>query len=49
MVKPELLVIYHQSNAGSGPAASASEENLIAEIRRDYKGCVVCVHDLDVF
>jgi ribonuclease BN (tRNA processing enzyme) len=49
IVKPGLLVIYHHSNAGNGPSASDSEEVLIEEIRRDYKGRVVCGHDLDVF
>jgi ribonuclease BN (tRNA processing enzyme) len=48
-VKPGLLVIYHQSNAGNGPTASDSEEILIEEIQRLYKGPVVCGHDLDVF
>ena len=49
IVKPGLLVIYHHSNAGNGPSASDSEEVLIAEIQRFYKGRVVCGHDLDVF
>jgi ribonuclease BN (tRNA processing enzyme) len=49
IVKPGLLVIYHQSNAGNGPAASDSEQILIEEIKRVYKGRVVCGHDLDVF
>jgi ribonuclease BN (tRNA processing enzyme) len=48
-VKPGLLVIYHQSNAGNGPAVSDSEEILLEEIRQAYKGPVVCGHDLDVF
>jgi hypothetical protein len=48
-VKPGLLVIYHQSNAGGGPTPSDSEEILIEEIQRLYKGPVVCGHDLDVF
>jgi ribonuclease Z len=49
IVKPGLLVIYHHSNAGNGPSASDSEEILIEEIQRFYKGRVVCGHDLDVF
>jgi ribonuclease BN (tRNA processing enzyme) len=49
IVKPGLLVIYHHSNAGNGPSASDSEEVLIEEIQRVYKGRVVCGHDLDVF
>jgi ribonuclease BN (tRNA processing enzyme) len=49
VVKPGLLVIYHQSNAGNGPATSDSEQILIEEIKRIYKGHVVCGHDLDVF
>jgi ribonuclease BN (tRNA processing enzyme) len=48
-VKPGLLVIYHQSNAGGGPTARASDEILIEDIQRVYKGPVVCSHDLDVF
>jgi ribonuclease BN (tRNA processing enzyme) len=48
-VKPGLLVVYHQSNAGGGPTASDSDEILIEEIQRLYKGPVVCGHDLDVF
>ena len=49
VVKPGLLVIYHHSNAGSGPAVSDSDEILIEEIRRTYEGRVICGHDLDVF
>jgi ribonuclease BN (tRNA processing enzyme) len=49
IVKPNLLVIYHHGNAGNGPSASVSEDVLIEEIQRAYKGRVVCAHDLDVF
>jgi ribonuclease BN (tRNA processing enzyme) len=48
LVKPDLLVIYHQSNAGNGPTAPDSEQILIEEIQRYYKGRVVCGRDLDV-
>ena len=48
-VKPGLLVIYHRSNAGGGPANPDSEGVLIDEIRQTYKGKVVAGHDLDVF
>jgi ribonuclease BN (tRNA processing enzyme) len=48
-VKPSLLVIYHHSNAGGGPLAGDSEDVLLDEIRRAYKGEVVSGHDLDVF
>jgi ribonuclease BN (tRNA processing enzyme) len=34
IVKPGLIVIYHQGNAGSGPSASDSEAVLIEEIKR---------------
>jgi ribonuclease BN (tRNA processing enzyme) len=49
IVKPGLLVIYHQGNAGRGPAASDADEILIEEINRAYEGRVVCGRDLDVF
>jgi ribonuclease BN (tRNA processing enzyme) len=49
IVKPGLVVIYHRSNAGGGSANSDSENVLIDEIRRTYKGKVVAGHDLDVF
>jgi len=48
-VKPDLLVIYHRSNAGGGLGSFGSEESLIDEIRASYKGRVVCGHDLDIF
>jgi ribonuclease BN (tRNA processing enzyme) len=49
IVKPGLLVIYHQGNAGNGPSAADSEQVLIEEIQQTYQGRVVCGHDLDVF
>jgi ribonuclease BN (tRNA processing enzyme) len=48
-VKPGLLVIYHRSNAGNGASVFDSDEILIKEIRRTYKGSVACGRDLDVF
>jgi ribonuclease BN (tRNA processing enzyme) len=48
-VKPGLLVIYHHSNAGSGPLGGDTEEVLLNEIRAHYDGRVVGGHDLDIF
>jgi ribonuclease BN (tRNA processing enzyme) len=48
-VKPELLVIYHRSNAGGTPGKVDIEDVLIEEVRQVYKGTVVAAHDLDVF
>ena len=42
-VRPKLLVLYHQLFWG------ASEEELLAEVKRGYDGAVVSGHDLDVF
>jgi ribonuclease BN (tRNA processing enzyme) len=41
--RPALLVLHHQLFWG------ATEEELVAEIREDYDGAVVCGRDLDVF
>lgn len=49
IVRPGLLVIYHRSSAGSGPAYSDPESVLIDEIRQTYRGQVVAGHDLDVY
>jgi ribonuclease BN (tRNA processing enzyme) len=46
-VKPDLLVIYHRSNAGSH--SIEPEDVLLSEIRQTYAGRVVMGHDLDVF
>jgi ribonuclease BN (tRNA processing enzyme) len=48
-VKPRLLVLYHRSNPGGGTAICNSEDVLLDEIKRLYKGKVVNGHDLDVF
>jgi ribonuclease BN (tRNA processing enzyme) len=48
-VKPDLLVLYHRSNAGGSLSVPDSEEELIAEIRQTYKGKVVAGHDLDIY
>jgi ribonuclease BN (tRNA processing enzyme) len=48
-VKPELLVIYHRSNAGGTPGKVDIEDVLIEEVRQVYKGTVVAAHDLDIF
>ena len=47
VVRPELLVLYHRSNAGGGEVER--EDVVIEEIRQSYKGEVVAGHDLDVF
>jgi ribonuclease BN (tRNA processing enzyme) len=41
--KPGLLILYHQLFAGS------TEEELLEEIRKIYKGRVVFGHDLEVY
>jgi ribonuclease BN (tRNA processing enzyme) len=41
--RPALLVLHHQLFWG------ATEDELVAEIREDYDGAVVCGRDLDVF
>ncbi len=41
--RPRLLVLYHQLFWG------ASEEELLAEVKRGYDGETVSAHDLDVF
>jgi ribonuclease BN (tRNA processing enzyme) len=47
VVKPELLVLYHRSNAGGGDVDR--KDVVIDETRQSYKGKVVAAHDLDVF
>ena len=41
--KPKLLVLYHQVMMG------ATDNSLVMEIQKDYKGRVVSAHDLDVY
>jgi ribonuclease BN (tRNA processing enzyme) len=48
LVRPKLLVLYHRSNAGGAKGSRDSEEQLLREIRRLYKGRVISGHDLDV-
>jgi ribonuclease BN (tRNA processing enzyme) len=45
-VKPNLLVLYHRSNAGGG---AEEETALLQEIRQLYRGRVVTGRDLDIF
>ena len=53
--KPATLVLYHLSNAGCDQMGTqacrdaGSEMQLLAEIRKLYKGRVVAAHDLDVY
>jgi len=42
-VKPDLLILYHQLFWG------ASEEELLAEVKKNYNGKVVSGKDLQVF
>jgi ribonuclease BN (tRNA processing enzyme) len=46
--KPALLVLYHRASPG-GIGRPNSEQVLLHEIRRTYKGKVVTGHDLDIF
>ena len=48
-VKPDLLVLYHRSNAGGPLTLADPEEALLKEIQSLYSGAVVAAHDLDVF
>ncbi len=48
-IKPNLLVLYHRSNAGGGDDNPNAEREVIDEIRQLYQGAVVTAHDLDVF
>jgi len=41
--RPGLLVLYHQLFWGT------SEEDLLKEVRQEYRGRVVSAHDLDVY
>ena len=41
--KPGLLILYHQMLMGR------TEDDLLAEIRKDYPGKVVSAHDLDIY
>ena len=45
-VKPDLLVLYHRSNAGGG---AEEETALLEEIRQLYRGRAVTGRDLDIF
>ena len=45
--KPGLLILYHRSNIGG--KGLNSEEVLLKEIKKLYKGKVVTGHDLDIF
>jgi ribonuclease BN (tRNA processing enzyme) len=47
-VSPKLLVLYHRASPG-GRTIPNSEEVLLDEIRKLYRGNVVTGHDLDVF
>ncbi len=53
--QPAMLVLYHVGNAGCDQVGTqacrdaGSEMQLLAEIRRLYKGKVVAAHDLDVY
>jgi ribonuclease BN (tRNA processing enzyme) len=53
--KPATLVLYHIGNAGCDQVGTqacrdaGSETQLLAEIRKIYKGRVVAAHDLDVY
>ena len=53
--KPATLVLYHIGNAGCDQVGTqvcrdaGSEMQLLAEIRKLYKGRVVAAHDLDVY
>ena len=48
-IQPDLLIIYHRSNAGARMTQPESEDVLLEEIRQSYPGRVVASHDLDVF
>jgi ribonuclease BN (tRNA processing enzyme) len=49
-LRPGLLVLYHRSNAGGCATRSPdTEEQLLCEMRRLYRGQVVAGHDLDIF
>ena len=53
--KPATLVLYHIANAGCDQVGTqacrdaGSEMQLLAEVRKLYKGRVVAAHDLDVY
>ena len=46
--RPKLLIIYHRSNLG-GRDVGNSDERLLDEVRRIYKGRVVLGRDLEVY
>jgi ribonuclease BN (tRNA processing enzyme) len=48
-VRPGLVVLYHRSNVGGATGSPDTEEQLLCEIRRLYRGQVVAGHDLDIF
>lgn len=48
-VRPDLLILYHRSNAGGATTLPDAEERLLREIRQLYRGRIVAGHDLDIF
>lgn len=46
--RPKLLVIYHRSNLG-GRGVANSDDELLAEVQKIYKGRVVLGRDLEVY
>jgi ribonuclease BN (tRNA processing enzyme) len=48
-VRPELLVLYHRSNAGGGWDSPDRADLLLEEIRQSYAGRVVAAQDLDIY
>jgi ribonuclease BN (tRNA processing enzyme) len=48
-IRPRLLVLYHRSNAGSTTRSPDTEEQLLCELRRHYRGQIVVGQDLDIF
>lgn len=46
--RPALLILYHRSHAG-GRGTLAPEADVLAEMRRFYKGKWVSGHDLDIY
>jgi ribonuclease BN (tRNA processing enzyme) len=47
-LNPDLLVVYHRSNAGGAAESADLEDTLLDEMRDLYEGRVVMGHDLDV-
>ena len=46
--RPDLLILYHRSNAGGG-GMSSPESEVVEEMSKFYKGRWVSGHDLDVY